>query len=927
MSKPRWTGFAAAVLVVAAAVAFAQPGNEVKMQVIDSPPWPPVGVVRPVATSIPASAVLLSQVPTSTWTYGCSATAAGMMFAYYDRTGYRNMYTGPTNGGVCPLTDLGQGADPANPIPGSCYIIATMNGFDGYTVKGHVDDYWISYGSPGPDPWEGNWTEHSWADCTADFMGTNQWKWDWDLNGFRDGNSDGTTIFFYNTNGTKLYDYIPPAAHGLPQTELCHGMRLFAESRGYTVVQNYTQLIDAVKAGGFSFTEYKAEIDAGRPVMIQLEGHSMAGVGYDLPNIVYLHDTWDNLVHTMTWGGMYAGMSHFAMTVIELEPPPPEPVEHGAVWAGSSWTTVLLTQPFTDPIVVAGPATSIGWAPGVVRVRNVTPTSFQIRFQEWDYLDGWHTSERIHCIVIDRGTYDLGGGKKLIADRFLTNKTNVNLPRWVAFPEAFSETPVVLTQVQSYSGSDAVTDRICGVYPGGMQFSMQEQESKTDGHCNEMVGYIAVSPGVTDLLGVLCNVKRTAAVVTHNPYMLAGSEGHAVVRIREEQSWDAETLHWAAEKVGFIALAGQPVVIADMQTCNGADPCELRCTLLSQVLAWEDGVVAVDHQWQTVNLAGTYISPVVLAGPATYTGAAPGEVRVRNVTADSFQIRFQEWDYLDGWHCYEQIHWWVIERGVWDAGSGDIWIADKFPTENANVYSPSWVTLPLALDGVDLVLATQQTANGSSCVTERISNIWLGGFSVALQEEEAADAIHVEENLGYFVWGSGTGGLSAASAAADIQAVQLGSAQVSGVTPAASWYVYIVEEQSKDAETWHCAEWVAGVVFPSTPLMQPPFILDMDTCLGVDPCSLRCKYVLTAAGAQAPSGPGARGVKRVPVAVVGRPGDVLTLTAPQSLVEEGKLWVFSHWEVDGEPCGPGLPTIKIEMGANREAVAVYGPLP
>jgi sugar lactone lactonase YvrE len=63
------------------------------------------------------------------------------------------------------------------------------------------------------------------------------------------------------------------------------------------------------------------EINAGRPVMIQVSGHSMVGVGYDDDTqTMYLHDTWDYQVHSMTWGGEYAGMQHVAMSVFELEP-------------------------------------------------------------------------------------------------------------------------------------------------------------------------------------------------------------------------------------------------------------------------------------------------------------------------------------------------------------------------------------------------------------------------------------------------------------------------------------------------------------------------------------------------------------------------------------------------------------------------------
>ena len=172
----RWilTGIAVMVLSLACAVATqaaAQAGPttygdllspeelaKIQLVIIDGPPTPPPGFVRPLAPRQGAFKALTTaslSVPTSTWTYGCTATSAGMIFAYYDRNGYPNMYTGPCNGGVCPTTNVGQGDIPGSPIPGACSIIATENGFDGRVIRGHVEDYWISYLSPGPDPWEG----------------------------------------------------------------------------------------------------------------------------------------------------------------------------------------------------------------------------------------------------------------------------------------------------------------------------------------------------------------------------------------------------------------------------------------------------------------------------------------------------------------------------------------------------------------------------------------------------------------------------------------------------------------------------------------------------------------------------------------------------------------------------------------------------
>ncbi|MDY6966889.1 MAG: hypothetical protein SVM80_13155 [Halobacteriota archaeon] len=104
---------------------------------------------------------IINEVPAFDWCYGCAATSAAMMFGYYDRTDYPNMYDGPANGGLCPLDNSYWGQ-------GECPLSATHMGYDGLTKRGHVDDYWKSYDSKGPDPWVvGNWEEHTHANCTV----------------------------------------------------------------------------------------------------------------------------------------------------------------------------------------------------------------------------------------------------------------------------------------------------------------------------------------------------------------------------------------------------------------------------------------------------------------------------------------------------------------------------------------------------------------------------------------------------------------------------------------------------------------------------------------------------------------------------------------------------------------------------------------
>lgn len=294
-------------------------GMSVDQVIISGPPIPPEGVERATVQLPEPNLVmgvnLLSDVPAFNWSFGCSATSAAMIAGYYDRTSYPNMYTGPTDGGVMPLDNSSW---PDVVINGEtrhqCPLSATRQGLDGRTILGHVDDYWVSYGSTAPDPFIGNWPEHTYGDCTGDYMKTNQYNY---------GNSDGATGFWNYTNGSPW--------HGTYTDDGGYGLELFYESRGYTVIDRYNQYIRGQGSDpslGFTYDQYKAEIDAGRPVMIHVTGHTMVGLGYDdATNLMYIHDTWDYNTHTMTWGGTYSGMQHRGVTIVQLAaaPNPPGP--------------------------------------------------------------------------------------------------------------------------------------------------------------------------------------------------------------------------------------------------------------------------------------------------------------------------------------------------------------------------------------------------------------------------------------------------------------------------------------------------------------------------------------------------------------------------------------------------------------------------
>ncbi|MBP1627666.1 MAG: exported protein of unknown function [Holophagaceae bacterium] len=290
-------------------------GKTLQQLVISGPSAPPSGfTTQRQAASLPtpdaAAGTNALTVPAYTWVFGCSAVSGAMIAGFYDRNGFPNIYTGATGSGIIPLTDNtwgiwtdGYATYPNNPL------IASHAGVDGRTAKGSLEDYWVNYNSTAEDPYlTGAWTQHAWGDAIGDYMKTSQSAYD---------NTDGSTSFYTWGSSSGPLSCDDMASYLLPDGTL--GRRRFYEARGYICTECYNQPTDNRITGGFSFAQYKAEIDAGRPVLLNLEGHSVVGVGYDdSSNTVYLHDTWDTGEHTMTWGGAYSGMALLSVSIVNL---------------------------------------------------------------------------------------------------------------------------------------------------------------------------------------------------------------------------------------------------------------------------------------------------------------------------------------------------------------------------------------------------------------------------------------------------------------------------------------------------------------------------------------------------------------------------------------------------------------------------------
>lgn len=302
-------------------------GIALQADVINGPPAPPDRAAweatRMSLSDLDRAANTLAGFPSYSWVYGCSAVSGAMIAGYYDNHGYPNLYAGPTNGGVMPLTDTswptwtdGFRSYPNNPL------VASHDGLDGRVGRGSIDDYWYYYESE-VDPYiTYSWPEHTWGTAIGDFMKTSQYN--------NYGNIDGGTRFYYYNSPAPL-TCSSMASAGIAENDGTYGRKLFYEARGYSVTDCFYQRTDNLYPGGFSLADFQAEIDAGHPVFISLAGHSVVGYGYS-DSTIYIRDTWDSnpaSLHTMTWGGSYQGMAMLSVSIVRLAEPTTPPGSFG----------------------------------------------------------------------------------------------------------------------------------------------------------------------------------------------------------------------------------------------------------------------------------------------------------------------------------------------------------------------------------------------------------------------------------------------------------------------------------------------------------------------------------------------------------------------------------------------------------------------
>jgi hypothetical protein len=244
---------------------------------------------------------------------------------------------------------------------------------------------------------------------------------------------------------------------------------------------------------------------------------------------------------------------------------------------GAQWHSVNLINTYNDPVVIMQPSSYNGGDASTIRLRHVTSSGFEFQIDEWDYLDGGHTTETMGYIVMDAGAFEFDDGTRVEVGKVLVDHEFTA----VSLSQTFAQTPVVLSQSQTANDSSAIVTRQRNIGGGGFEVKLQEEEANDQIHAYETVGYIAVEPAVGFSGDMDFEAQATPDVVTHDwhtidflrshsdPVLIGGVFGYdggntvalryrsldstgVEVFVEEEQSRDVEINHTTEVAAYFV---------------------------------------------------------------------------------------------------------------------------------------------------------------------------------------------------------------------------------------------------------------------------------------------------------------------------------------------------------------------------------------
>ncbi len=240
----------------------------------------------------------------------------------------------------------------------------------------------------------------------------------------------------------------------------------------------------------------------------------------------------------------------------------------GGLSAGHEWAGIN-RQANEGAVVILGAPSSNDAEPGVAEL-GVEDNQLQIRFREWDYLDGKHAPEQMGWLMAKPGTYKSDDGTLVEVGRVTIPKREEAKRDWIrfAFNNKFPKRPHLFVTPQNSQGDAAFVVRAKKVKSDGFSVAAFEQEANGKAHAREeSVAYVAIyapsKKGTVDLgYGpVPFEIKKQRV------RMSAEAFGRRL-KVEEEQSKDEETKHTRVT-ASVMLIDGQHLFAQDVSGKGG----------------------------------------------------------------------------------------------------------------------------------------------------------------------------------------------------------------------------------------------------------------------------------------------------------------------------------------------------------------------
>ncbi len=211
-------------------------------------------------------------------------------------------------------------------------------------------------------------------------------------------------------------------------------------------------------------------------------------------------------------------------------------------------------------------------------------------------------------------------------------------------------------------------------------------------------------------------------------------------------------------------------------------------------LVFESGTVSsVGSSWQSVTLANTYTSPVVVCSTELADSSSlPVVVRVRNAAGNSFDVMVQNpsGTALSG----HTVHYVVVEEGVYTSAADGVTMEAVKATSSVTAVNGSWALEPRSYTNSyssPVVVGQVMTYNDASwsvfwaCGASRTAPPSASAFNAGKEVGEDTDATRADETIGYIVIETGSGTMNGIAYTAG-----LGADSVKGPDDTSTGYTY-----------------------------------------------------------------------------------------------------------------------------------------